>query len=109
MGSEDSRIYYIGEHINVEIQVANQKHYRSRSLYYWARVYGTQLDSREDYAILRRTICINLLDFIHFKDTDKLHNVFSIQKKETRAVLTDHLEIHFIELPKFKCNEEGNY
>ncbi|MDR0691191.1 MAG: Rpn family recombination-promoting nuclease/putative transposase [Streptococcaceae bacterium] len=36
---------------------------RERSLFYWSEVFYKQLDKGEAYDLLRKTICINILEF----------------------------------------------
>lgn len=73
-----------------------------RSLYYWAKNFSGQLKTGADYPTLRPVICINLLDFLLFETTPKLHTVFSADERQrVEFRLTDHFEIHFLELPKF--------
>ena len=49
---------------------------------------------------------INILDFNLIKENDKFHNVFLIKEREDNFVFTDDLEIHYLELNKFKENKE---
>lgn len=95
-----------GELINIEIQVKNEYNMIKRSLYYWGRMYTGQLSSGEDYELLQRTVCINILDFKYIDDED-YHTSYRIKNTKTTKDLTDLLELHFIELPKFQlCNED---
>ncbi|KEO82705.1 Rpn family recombination-promoting nuclease/putative transposase [Tumebacillus flagellatus] len=94
------------EQIDLEIQITNQKHYSNRSLYYWARMYGGQLENGQQYRQLKKAICINLVDFVHFQGQADFHNSFLIRERNKGFTLTDHLEMHFIELPKFGYNKE---
>ncbi len=53
------------------------------------------------YNSLKKTITINLLDFNYF-DTDNYHTKWHIvEDTDKEKMLTDVLEIHFIEIPKF--------
>ena len=90
-----------GEHINIEIQLKDEKNMIKRSLYYWSKLYESQLESSEKYQKLSRTICINLLDFNLFKH-DRFHSVYRLKDCETHEELTDVMELHFIELRKMK-------
>ena len=51
------------EIINIEIQLKNEYNMIKRSLYYWSKLYSEQLNEGEDYSVLKRTICINILNF----------------------------------------------
>ncbi|WP_338618094.1 Rpn family recombination-promoting nuclease/putative transposase [Turicibacter faecis] len=90
-----------GELINVEVQVADEKNMIERSLYYWSRLFSGQLQSGNPYQKLGRTICINLLDF-NLLDTPEYHSCYVLKEKERNEILSDLLELHFIELDKIK-------
>ena len=91
------------EIINIEIQLKNEYNMIKRSLYYWSKLYSEQLNEGEDYSILKRTICINILNFKYLK-TRKFHSVYRLKEIYSNEELTDVAEIHFIEIPKL---EEG--
>ena len=93
------------EHINIEIQIKNEYNMIQRTLYYWSKMYSEQIQNRENYNKLERTICINILNF-KYLDNDKYHNVYRLKEITTNEELTNLQEIHFIELPKF--TEIGN-
>ncbi|MDH2472701.1 Rpn family recombination-promoting nuclease/putative transposase [Clostridium perfringens] len=93
------------EHINIEIQVKNEYNMIQRTLYYWSKIYSEQIQNRDNYSKLERTVCINILNFKYLKN-DKYHNAYRLKEITSNEELTDLQEIHFIELPKF--NEIGN-
>nr|WP_015141728.1 Rpn family recombination-promoting nuclease/putative transposase [Clostridium perfringens]AFV15151.1 putative recombinase [Clostridium perfringens] len=93
------------EHINIEIQVKNEYNMIQRTLYYWSKMYSEQIQNRDNYSKLERTVCINILNFKYLKN-DKYHNAYRLKEITSNEKLTDLQEIHFIELPKF--NEIGN-
>ncbi|MGL4848986.1 MAG: Rpn family recombination-promoting nuclease/putative transposase [Clostridium sp.] len=93
------------EKINIEIQVKNEYNMIKRSLYYWSKMYEEDLKEGQNYNSLKRTICINLLSFNYLKN-DRYHNGYRLKEMVTGEELTDIQEIHFIELPKLKENEE---
>ena len=39
--------------VNVEMQITNEENFRERTLYYWSRIYGSELKSGEDYGDLK--------------------------------------------------------
>ena len=88
------------EHINIEIQVKNEYNMIQRTLYYWSKMYSEQIQNRENYNKLERTVCINILNF-KYLDNEKYHNTYRLKEITTNEELTDLQEIHFIELPKF--------
>lgn len=91
------------EVINIEIQLKNEYNMIKRSLYYWPKLYSEQLNEGEDYSVLKRTICINILNFKYLK-TRKFHSGYRLKEIYSNEELTDVGEIHFIEIPKL---EEG--
>lgn len=95
------------EQINIEIQVRDEYNMVKRSLYYWSKMYDSQLERKGRYESLKRTICINVLDFSFLSD-DKFHSVYRLKDIKTNEELTDVMEIHFIELPKAKNTDTDN-
>lgn len=94
------------ELIDIEVQINDVDDYKRRSLYYWCKLYGETLTKGKYYYDLKKSIVINILDFNLIKENDKFHNVFLIKEREDNFVFTDDLEIHYLELNKFKENKE---
>ena len=92
------------EVINIEIQLKNEYNMIKRSLYYWSKLYSEQLKEGEDYSTLKRTICINILNFKYLR-TRKFHSGYRLKEIYSNEELTNVAEIHFIEIPKL---EEGS-
>ena len=93
-----------GTIINIEVQLANQYNMEKRTLFYWSRLFAGQLEKGHDYSELKKTITINILDF-NYLEPSQYHNVYHLREDRVGHILTDVLEIHFIELPKF-CKEK---
>lgn len=89
-----------GSQVNVEVQVRRKAFIIERFLYYWAMVYGEQLQKSENYDQLRPAISINLLNFNCLPD-NHWHNTYHLRNDESHTMLTDHCEIHYLELKKF--------
>ncbi len=89
-----------GSIVNIEVQLANQYNMEKRTLFYWSRLFAGQQEKGKDYAELKRTITINILDF-KYLEPEQYHNVYHLREDKVNHLLTDVLEIHFIELPKF--------
>ena len=85
--------------VNVEIQIKNDNDYRDRVLFYWAKLYTSELKSGEKYGVLKQTISINIINFNMF-DGDNYHNEVNAVVKQTGEVFSDKLSIHFFELRK---------
>lgn len=85
--------------VNVEIQVKNDADYRDRTLFYWAKLYSSELKSGEDYSELKQTITINIINFNMFAGED-YHTEVAAMIKGTDEVFSDKFGIHFFELKK---------
>lgn len=89
------------EYINIEIQVADKYDMKKRTLYYWSRIYSSQLKKGSlSYGEMKKTITINILDFDLLQETDRYHSTFRLYEDEEKFLLTDVLEVHFVEMPK---------
>ena len=91
-----------GEQFNIEIQLINQYNMDQRTLFYWSKLFSAQLKEGRPFQSLKKTITINILDFdyIHI---EPYHSVFHLWEDAHQGCkLTDILEIHFLELPKFR-------
>lgn len=87
--------------INVEIQKHDEHNMISRSLFHWSKLFSGQAVVSEKYEDLKRTVCINIMNFSLFADERYWHKDF-ITDSESNEKLTDLLEIHFLELPKVR-------
>ena len=105
--------------IDIEMQVANQYNISERSTIYTAKMITSDVKVSEEYRNMKKTISINILDFNYFK-TNTYHNVahmkFEKIKKEEyvdmgyeeeQETVTEKVEMHFIELPKFVKKNSG--
>ncbi|MDR3597705.1 Rpn family recombination-promoting nuclease/putative transposase [Clostridium sp.] len=98
-----------GEHIDIEVQLTNQGNMDKRTLFYWGKLYLENIKKGEDYKKLEKVITINILDF-EFLDTINYQSSFHLWEDiDKDYMLTDLIEIHFIELPKFIKKETKNY
>jgi predicted transposase/invertase (TIGR01784 family) len=91
-----------GRFYNVELQVSNEPDYVPRILFYLAKLFAGQLESGEQYDKLAKTISISILDFTLFPDVKDLHSAYRFHDVQHQRELSDLLEIHFIELRKFR-------
>ncbi|HDR8483068.1 TPA: Rpn family recombination-promoting nuclease/putative transposase [Bacillus cereus] len=89
-----------GIKLNIEIQVRDKKDMIERSLFYWSGMYYSQMTQGMKYTELRPTICINIVDFILFPEEEDFHNVGAVMNKKTKHVLTENMQVHFLEIPK---------
>lgn len=89
-----------GIYINVEIQLINRYNMIKRTLFYWSRLYSSQIKKGENYKNLNKTITINILNF-NYIDSEKYHTVYHLYEDDEKTMLTDILQVQFVELPKF--------
>lgn len=62
-------------------------------------MYSEQIGNEENYN-LQKTICINILGF-KYLDNKEYHNAYRLKEVKINEELTDLIEVHSIELPKF--------
>lgn len=91
-----------GRQFNIEMQMLALGAFRARALYYWARLYQSQLQEGDDYRDLRPTIAICFVDTPLFAGLPDYHLLFELRERHHRALFTDQLQLHILELPKFR-------
>ena len=95
-----------GSRVNIEVQLRNQGYFDRRSLFYWSREYVKGIKAGQHYRDLPAVITINIIGF-EFLETEKFHTVFHLREdRETALILTDVLEIHFIDMVKWRKQSE---
>jgi predicted transposase/invertase (TIGR01784 family) len=93
-----------GMQINIEVQLTDQRNMDKRTLFYWGRLFNEGIGKGQDYKDLSKVITINILDF-NYLELEKFH---LWEDEEKDYMLTDLVEVHFIETPKFKNLKEKN-
>ena len=93
-----------GETVVIEIQRVGNKAFIYRGLYYWAKSYAANLKAKRKYEDLNPVISINILDFNLTENKGKPHSCYFIKEFDTNEILTNHFEMHFLELKKFNEN-----
>ncbi len=112
--AEDSN----GVQYDIEMQIKGSTFYGKRTLYYWAKIFGSQLDDDTNlhktkktkplgYIELKKCIVISLLDFEFFQD-EEYHRCFVLKDRETNEMHNDldYLDLYFIELQKEKLKSK---
>ncbi|MEK5250414.1 Rpn family recombination-promoting nuclease/putative transposase [Bacillus sp. FSL R9-9530] len=89
-----------GTKVNVEIQLNNNHDMIKRSLYYWGKLYTSQLQKGMPYSSLHKTITINLLNFIMFSEQNAFHSTSILWNTQQQKLLSHDIEIHIVEIPK---------
>ncbi|MDR1907411.1 MAG: Rpn family recombination-promoting nuclease/putative transposase, partial [Holosporales bacterium] len=96
--AEDGRL------CDIEIQKANEGDMWERSMYYWASLCSRHLDKSQGFGLLKKTICINLLEFDITKNgenKDKFWSIYHVTEDSTgERYGKDLFEIHFLEMKK---------
>jgi len=91
-----------GRRVNIEVQLRNRGFFERRSLFYWSREYAKGIKEGDDYIDLPPVICINIIGF-ELLETENFHSVFHLREdRESHITLTDALEIHFIDMVKWR-------
>jgi predicted transposase/invertase (TIGR01784 family) len=92
-----------GRRYDIEMQMSRYEFYPKRSLFYVCRLYTKQLMSGKDYGKLMPVIGIHFLDYTEYPEYDDFHFCFGLREKDhPELVLTEDMELHLIELPKFE-------
>ena len=88
-----------GRQIDVEMQAGLRHGLRSRALYYWARMYGAQLQPGMAYVELKPCVAIFILGYSELP-SDRFHSTFELLEVHNGERFSDQLELHMLELPK---------
>ena len=108
-----------GTIIDIEMQIKNEKNTEERSTMYLGKMISEQLQSGEEYNLLKKSIVIFITNY-NFLKRNSYHNVGKMKFDNTikeeyvdvgyvkeDEIASKYLEIHYIELPKFvKRNPE---
>lgn len=91
-----------GSHINVEVQRKDYGNMDTRSPFYWSLQFSKAIKKGDEYADIPKVITINILDF-NFFPLPLFHTTFHLREDSHRDyILTDVMELHYIEMPKFR-------
>ena len=100
--------------VDVEMQMQNQHNMQQRSPFYMASNYANSIKEGQPYTECKKSIGINILNFNYYKrnsyhsiarmkfEEPKPDEVVDMGYKEQDEYATKYLEMHIIELPKFK-------
>lgn len=95
--------------VNIEMQVKDYYNTIDRSVFYGTGIYHENLNSGQDYLEMPKSISIWITDFDVFAE-GPFHERARLKRDYENIVLTDKLEIHYIQLTKFKekCKRISN-
>ena len=92
--------------VNIEVQILNKYNFIDRTMYYWSGNYYNELRAGEDYNKVKKVIAINILDYEIFEE-GPYHEIARIRRDFKNKILTDKMELHFIQIPKFLKENRG--
>lgn len=100
--------------VDVEMQVANEHNMAERSTTYMGKLISNQLNKGDSYTKLKKSILINILNFNYY-NRNSYHSIAHMKFEPTtqsayvdmgyekeEEIATKEVEMHFIEIPKFK-------
>ena len=88
---------------DIEIQLSTHDKVLERFLYYWSKVYTSNIKIGEQYSKLRQTISIIIVDdeIKQFKEIQKACTKWQIREEEYRdKILTSYFQMNIIEISK---------
>jgi predicted transposase/invertase (TIGR01784 family) len=92
-----------GDRVEIEVQLRNLGSMDRRSLFYWSREFTKGLSSGQEYEEVPNVIAINIVGYAFLPEVPDFHTTFHIWEDTHRDImLTDALEIHFIDMVKFR-------
>ena len=92
-----------GTEVNIEMQINPYEYSDKRCLQHWSKLYSNTLIEGNKYTDLKKTICIWIINGEVFKDIEEFHSKWEIlNKKAPNSKHFKELEIHIIELQKFR-------
>ena len=90
-----------GRWLNIEMQSSKHAGLPQRLALYAASMYVGQFREGESYSSLCPAISICVLDAVLFPGVPDMHLDFRLRSGSHDLVLTDDLQVHFLELPKY--------
>ena len=97
-----------GEKVNIEVQLRDLHNMEKRTLLHWGREFTKGISAGDDYRELPKVITINIVNFDNIK-LDDFHTCFHLWEDDHHDyMLTDVLEIHFINMVKFRKLKTGD-
>jgi predicted transposase/invertase (TIGR01784 family) len=95
-----------GTKINVEVQNSDKSNYKERSVFNCSKMFTKGILSGDEYKEIPRTICINIVQFPLFKESDCICTVYpTIQ--ETGEIVTNKWEIIYFQTTKIPSDKSG--
>ncbi len=89
----------MGGQIDIEIQILPTQYMAERTLFYWSKMYTSQIHPGNTYDMLKKCVTINIVDF-ECTPLKKLYSCYHLTEDSKGERLTDLIEIRFLEIPK---------
>ncbi|SPT76344.1 Signal transduction histidine kinase [Bacillus cereus] len=77
-----------GEHVNIEIQLANKHDMQKHSLYYWSKLYVSQMQEGMSYSELQKAITVNVLDFVLYPNYENFQTMGILWNRNSVSMRT---------------------
>jgi len=90
-----------GQLYNIEIQLFPDDSFVSRTTYYLAKLYSSQLKAGDRYGRLCKTTGLSLLGFNLFTTSTRIVEVFEFRNRHSDLTLEETMAIHYLDLTKF--------
>ena len=94
------------EILDIEMQVDNLTFYPDRALFYGGKLVNSALQMGEPYGKMKKSIVVSIIKEKLFHEEIPCHSIFGVREKETGYLLSDRLELHFLELGKVNPKRE---
>lgn len=96
-----------GKLANIEMQSVVRDQFRGRMVYYNSVTFASQLKLGDGYHQLKSTISISVLGETLFPNVPDFHLDFRLRSECGREKLTDLIQLHTLELPKYIKPEDN--
>ena len=93
------------EKVDVEIQLVDKKNFVQRLLFYFSKLYQSQIKKGSNYMDAKRVVLIAIIDypFDLTESIEEMETIWQIMEKTHRnLVLTNYFELHILELEKVR-------
>ena len=91
-----------GATVLIEMHLYDMFDLKYKTIRSWARAYGEDLSSGEDYSAQPPVVCVTFMNGqVDGGEGNKIHKCYKIMETEESTVLTDALELHYIDMKAF--------
>ena len=96
-------------YVNIEMQVDDCKNTIERSIFHDSGLYHQSLKKKQNFIMAKRVIGIWIMLYDIFEE-GSFHEIARLKRDYENILLTDKMEFHYIQLPKFRkeCKKASN-